>query len=337
MIDYMSLATDDQELSEDELKEIAAELELEEFLREENHTFENETLRTKAALRESVEKTRQHYQEEAVSGNGTHSDSFYSVLDCLLSKFSEELITKTLPEPLNDWWSYSYVITSYGVKLLMNYHSWSHSYEGSFDCLRTDEITVFEVPAKMLTVSEYASMNGVEPVTVRQWIRRAKIRSAVKYGREWRIPELAEMPKEKSYIPCHYYWKSTLTDLPEKFEYLNEFKSAYIDQDESDKDRFLLSLSVAMPGEFSRLIDAIGGTGSEVELDRIQAAFKDRPDAQLTAEGKLVITSKERAELELYMIGNPLIQCQTLSHHNHQIDEIGADYCGVLISVSPAE
>ena len=243
------------------------------------------------------------------------------------------LVVKNLPEPLNDWWSYSYVITSYGIKLLMNYHSWSHTYEGSFDCQRTDEITVFEVRAKMLTVSEYATSNGVEPVTVRQWIRRAKIRSAVKYGREWLIPELAEMPKEKSYIPCHYYWKSTLSDLPEKFAFLNEFKSAYIDQDENNREQFLLSLCVGIPGEYNRMIDAIGGTGTQEELDKIRDIFEKVPEAKLTDGGKLIITSKERAELELYMIGNPMIHCQTLAHHNHQVEEIGADYCGIFVSI----
>lgn len=337
MIDYMSLAADNQELCEDELKELAADLELEEFLSDEIHTFEHETLRTKSALCESVDKTRQRYHVEAASGNCIHSDFFYSVLDRLLAKFGEELITKTLPEPLNDWWSYSYAITSYGIKLYMNYHSWSHSYEGSFDCSRIGEIMVFDVPVKMLTVSEYASMNGVAPVTVRQWIRRAKIRSAVKYGREWRIPELAEMPKEKRYIPCHYNWKSTLSDLPEKFAYLNEFKSAFIEQDENDKDKFYLSLSVVMPGELSRFMDTDEETSQDAELDRIKDVFTDRQDVQITSEGKLILTSKERAELELYMISNPLIQCQTLAHHSHQIDEIGTGYCDVLLSISPDE
>lgn len=326
----------EEDTSEDELHESEAEQELFDFLCSEKDVFERESIRTKEALIESIEQTRKRYQEQAASGKGNHSASFYAALDELLDQFALELLIKKLPEPLNEWWSYSYVITSYGIKLMMNYYEWTHDYGGSFDCSRAGEIMLFEMPAKMLTVSEYAAMNGVESVTVRQWIRRAKIRSAVKYGREWLIPELAEIPKEKGYTPCHYYWKSTLSDLPAKFAFLNEFKSAYIDQDEEDKDKFLLSLSVGIPGVYTRMLDAIAGTGTEIELEKIKEVFKMVPDAKITGEGKLIITSKERAEIELYMIGCPVIQCQTLDRHNHQIEEIGTNYCGMFLTVDPA-
>ena len=335
MIDLDDLATENPKLSEDELREVAAEQELESFLIDEHKNFEENTIRTKEALLESIEVTRSRYQAEATSDQGKHSESFYAVLDDLLSEFRRELVVKNLPEPLNDWWAYSYAITSYGIKLMMNFYRWSHSYGSCFDCSRADEITVFEVPAKMLPVSEYAAMNGVEPVTVRQWIRRAKIRSAMKYGREWLIPELAEIPKGKGYSPCHYYWKSTLSDLPAKFAFLNEFKSAFIDQSEEDKDKFLLSLSIDRPGEYNRMIDAIAGTGSEIELDKIRDVLKTVPDIQITAGGKIILSGKDRAELELYMIANPIIHCQTFAHHKHQIDEVGTEYCGLFLSVDP--
>lgn len=333
MINLNDLAAENPHLTEDELRELAAEQELDVFLSDEHKNFEKKTIRTKEALLESIEKTRKQYQAEASSSKGKHSESFYAVLDSLLSDFRHKLVVKNLPEPLNDWWAYSYVITSYGIKLMMNYYEWTHSYESSYDCTRADEITVFEIPAKMLSVSEYAAMNGVEPVTVRQWIRRAKIRSAVKYGREWLIPELAEIPKAKGYSPCHYYWKSSLSDLPAKFAFMNEFKSAFIDQDEDDKEKFLLSLSVDIPGEFSRVIDAVAGIGTEIEMDKIRSALKMVPETSVTEAGKVILTSKDRAELELYMIGNPVIQCQTVAHHNHEIEEIGTEYCGIFASV----
>ena len=47
------------------------------------------------------------------------------------------------------------------------------------------------VPSALLSVEEYAAVYNVSVTTVRQWIRRGKIRSAIKNGCEWSIPELA--------------------------------------------------------------------------------------------------------------------------------------------------
>ena len=41
--------------------------------------------------------------------------------------------------------------------------------------------------AKLLTVDEYAKLHRIEHVTAVTRIRRGKLRSAVKFGKEWRI------------------------------------------------------------------------------------------------------------------------------------------------------
>lgn len=320
----------DEYFSEETLREFAAERELEEFLCSEIENFRRESISTKAELRKSVEETRARYQAEAASEERDHSDLFYQVLDDLLEKFKKELYGKNLPEPLNDWWSYSYTITDSGIKLSMDYYSWSHCFEGDFDCSRDGQIVLLEIPAKMLTVSEYAEVHGVAPVTVRQWIRRAKIRSAVKYGNEWRISELTELPKSKGYTSCHYIWKNTLIGLPDKFAYLNKFSGAYFSKDETGNDQYCVKFLFKAPSELGTLADLMGAGASEDEHKEIKKIFKRFPDSKLTQEGKLILSGKEREELELYMIGNPLVECLPADGWD---DVAGRTYCDIYMSI----
>ena len=58
----------------------------------------------------------------------------------------------------------------------------------------------------------------------------------------WRIPELAEVSKERGYRPRLYSWSKPLTDLPEKYAFLSEFKKARFWQDEESNDFFCVEL-----------------------------------------------------------------------------------------------
>ena len=57
------------------------------------------------------------------------------------------------------------------------------------------EHTIVEVKCDYLSVEQYAKQYGVTDTTVRQWIRRGKLRTAKKKGRDWVIPALADKPK----------------------------------------------------------------------------------------------------------------------------------------------
>lgn len=59
----------------------------------------------------------------------------------------------------------------------------------------TVEHTLITVECDYLTVEQYDSMLGIEPVTVRQWIRRGKLRHAKKNGRDWLIPDTEDKPQ----------------------------------------------------------------------------------------------------------------------------------------------
>lgn len=334
MIDLQELAEQNPTLTEDELEESAGYFELEDFLNEEIDIFRNETLQTKKEILESVKETRRKYNEEALLADAKHTASFYRALDSLLASFYNEVELRYLPDPLNEWWDYSYVIENSGVKLLLNHFNWSHSYGSSYDCFRNEKLVLFEVPARMMTVSEFARINGVEPVTVRQWLRRAKIRNAIKYGREWLIPELTENPKWNRYSPCHYYWSASLTNLPHNFEYLNEYKCVFICQNKDNAKEFIITLYPKIPKDFVRGLDFTGaGTIVNEDKEKYRELYSD----ELAGEQVKVISGREREELELYLIGNPMVESETETHRENEIVEIGTEYCELISSLYPDE
>ena len=312
------------DLTLEDLEDIQADIELDEFLSGEIDIFNDSNIRNREQLLNSIQETRTQYQKEADSDEGKRTPAFYEILDNLLKKFENKVRCTVLPDPLNDWWSYSYEITDGGINLLMNHFWWRHSYGSSYDCQRDETFILLKIPAKLLTVSEYAQAYGVETVTVRQWIRRAKIRSAVKVGREWRIPELAEIPRERGYRPCQYSWSEVLTGLPEKYGFLSAFKGAQFWQDEENCNCFCVAF-------FSTT--ACRETDEEIAI-RLKALEK-YPDLSVTENGTILLTVKEREELEMYMISNPLVRCTSINSREgalaYSIAEFGnGDYDGLL-------
>ncbi|MBR6451936.1 MAG: helix-turn-helix domain-containing protein, partial [Lachnospiraceae bacterium] len=117
---------------------------------------------------------------------------------------------------------------------------------GTEDC-KGNEMTkatfpLLKVSAKLLNVEEFAKRYQVLPVTVRQWIRRGKLRTATKVGTEWRIPELTELPV-RGYRSARYEWSEKLTSLPDTFSYINNYNSAEFTQDEKDKNLYHVDFS----------------------------------------------------------------------------------------------
>ena len=50
-----------------------------------------------------------------------------------------------------------------------------------------------------VTVMQYAQAHGLNPITVRQWIRRGKLPEAKKLGILWVIPEGTQIPTRRNY------------------------------------------------------------------------------------------------------------------------------------------
>ena len=324
-----------QERREQEAEDRAFEA-LNSYLCTEVEEFNKVSIRTIKRLLARILVARAEFAVEAESGEKKHADAFYTVIDKLFERFYEVVRLTVLPEPLPDWWFYTFEVRTSGIKLLLNHYDWEAKSEKEYECSRSlSVIALREVPARLLTVGEYAEKFGVEQGTVRQWIRRAKIRSAVRYGREWLIPELAEVKRAQYYTPCEYYWSSELTDLPEEYDFLKHFCNLYFTQDRYSRKQYKLSLY--SEGEHWALFD------SEDSIERRKQVLQQYPSLRLSEQAEVLLTGAKREKMEMYLIGNPLVQIRDNTNgvcrfpSTDVIAEFGADYCGISLSVELKE
>lgn len=123
-----------------------------------------------------------------------HSAAYYHVVNELLKKFQKKLVSTRLFTELEDWWAYELTLSYDGIYLFCNHYNFHGlAPDNKLDMVCDQEFILLSVKSELLTVEQYAEQYGVEFVTVRQWIRRGKIRTATKYGKEWRIPILTIM------------------------------------------------------------------------------------------------------------------------------------------------
>lgn len=225
------------------------------------------------------------------SMTGEHSKAYYKRLNELLERFYEKVKKIPLMTIKDDCWGYGFCITEWGVVLSLMY------VDVDYDITEQDEKISFPLPfyeyklmqvdAKMLSPEEYAEVYEVGTGTVRQWIRRGKLRSAKKIGRTWKISELCDMPS-RGYTPASYAWKEHLEDLPEEYEYLNKYKRA----------------------EFF---------GRATEIGKYTVIFDDPDGIELPY--KLKLTMQEREKLELILISHPQIECEETYIHSFLWEE----------------
>ena len=142
-----------------------------------------------------------------------------------------------------DWWCYEFVIGSRGIALYLRHVSlaeiqgeennpWIHveEYDASFQFLMAR--------CEYLTAEEFSEIRGVAASTVRVWIRRGKIRTAMKMGNKWMIPQLTA-PFKRGFTSAKYEWRICLVDVPEGFEAIRAPGKIAIQQMES-KRQFLV-------------------------------------------------------------------------------------------------
>ena len=159
--------------------------------------------------------------------------------------------------------------------------------EKEFPFLRAFDTTfeLMNIRTQLLTVEQYAQSYGVTVTTVRQWIRRGKIRSAIKMGSEWRIPELAEV-MDRGYTDGHYTRKEYLSDIPAEYAFFNDYD--YVDICQNRKDKRLFDLC------FSKKFDIMDYTDEE------EAFAENIRNIQIDRE--------ERERFELYLIASPFVE-----------------------------
>lgn len=214
-----------------------------------------EELKNNAALRKQLRKERFTSKNDLLTWltdakiriakksetDKLHSAAFYHAYENLLNKFEREIADTILFTYLEDCWYYELSISYSGAQLSLYHAKQGQIGEKGNIVVTTDQyFRLITVDTKLLTVEEYATTYNVNAGTVRQWIRRGKIRNAIKFGSEWRIPELTDMPT-RGYQSGIYMWTEYLKDLPKEYEFLRNYSTALFNQDPSDKNIFRIT------------------------------------------------------------------------------------------------
>jgi len=236
---------------------------LAEQLREERFT-------TKQDLLQWLDKEMLRVSDQSKTDK-KHSAAFYYAYSKLLSRFRKKIEDTVLFNRLEDFWYYSLSVSSSGAVLSLEYAPDCKLNEhGSVMVIGGQTLPIIRVPGRFLTVEEYAAEYDVGTGTVRQWIRRGKIRTAKKTGKEWVIPEMTELP-QRGYQSATYFYNGQLSNRPEEFSFLDGKTVVIINQNDDE------------PGKFDVIITA-GGKVTPVML---------------------TLDTKEREKLELFLIAHP--------------------------------
>ena len=201
-----------------------------------------------------------------------HSAAFYYAYTKLLTRFYKKIEETVLFKQLEDFWHYTIGVSSAGAVLSLCYlPNYKVDEEKRTITLygAGQQLPIIQVRGRFLSVEEYASEYDVGAGTVRQWIRRGKIRTAIKVGKEWIIPELTELPG-RGYQSALYSYNGALSDLPEEYEFLKGYTVVMINQDREDRQKFTVAI-------------AAGGKDSV----------------------HMIMDAKEREKLELFLISHP--------------------------------
>ena len=141
-------------------------------------------------------------------------------------------------------WYYEYFWNRDGISLeLMYCNELTLDDEGEIDSTSSsNSIIIAEEKCLYLSVEEYAKVYDVKPTTVRQWIRRGKIRNAKKIGRDWLISELADKP-QKGYTDVSYFINYLSNEILEKYPYLEKYEKLSISKSNLENDKYEILLS----------------------------------------------------------------------------------------------
>lgn len=196
--------------------------------------FDQEYMTTKQALVRRIDDILRRTEGQAArTAMEDLNDRRY--LEAKLSNlldFRDRVRETTLFEHLEDWWCYEFAIDSHGTSLFLRHVSLSEIAENGHDeWLEVEEydsrLKVIETRCRLLGVDEFASDRGVAPATIRVWIRRGKIRSAMKTASGWMVPEMAA-PLKRGFTDAEYAWGVNLGDCPEGLKGLDEPGSVII-------------------------------------------------------------------------------------------------------------
>ncbi|MCI8310535.1 MAG: helix-turn-helix domain-containing protein [Clostridia bacterium] len=163
----------------------------------------------------------------------------------LCKKFLEKLEELNLPELklTDDWWCYSYLLKNDSIDLGLTLCTELEVENNKVSSATfSDEYILLSIKSDYMTVGEFAKLYNVTDITVRQWIRRGKIRSAKKQGRDWIIPDIADKPK-RGFQDVTYMWNELTSEIEDKYPFLQGYNNMFIFQNEDDKGLYDVILS----------------------------------------------------------------------------------------------
>ena len=204
--------------------------------------------------------------------NPQHTLQYYNALSFLLDKVILEIASRNIFDA-PDGWFYSFEITNKNAAMYIRHVSEIQEDEDGNVVLDIDErFRLINYPVGLLTVEQFASHSKIEAGTVRQWIRRGKLRNAIKVGGEWRIPEITD-PPTRGFTPVRYYNNGQFFFLPKEIGVSFNQHPSVIDIYKSKEEK-----------------------GYIVLFDYAPAILPQK-----------LLTDAEREKLELMLIGNPNI------------------------------
>ncbi|NLV35013.1 MAG: helix-turn-helix domain-containing protein [Clostridiaceae bacterium] len=160
----------------------------------------------------------------------------------LCEKFYAAVKKCKLPVLTELWWFYQYEFLENRMELNLCHADEIEIENNEISSMTLiNKHTLIKVECDYLTVEQYASMLGVEPVTVRQWIRRGKLRHAKKTGRDWLIPNTEDKPK-RGFTSVEYIVGKEQIESDE-FPLLIASNSITIVQDKKQKSKFFCYLN----------------------------------------------------------------------------------------------
>ena len=200
--------------------------------------FNTSHLLNKREVVASIEDFIVHHREKD-NGEG-YSESRRQAIIEICEKFLEKVKETEIPDVTKPFCCYQYYLKYSGIELTFaKYSDIVLDEDGEVrESTVTQEYVLVEIKSEYLSVEEYAKLSGVTDVTVRQWIRRGKLRTVKKVGREWKISALSEPPKH-GYEGVTYLWENLPETIGEAFDFLPRSGSVMIGQDEWDKKKFL--------------------------------------------------------------------------------------------------
>lgn len=159
----------------------------------------------------------------------------------VLERFYVKIKDDVFSEELEPWWSYSFKLTETGATLYLNHYVGILIYpDGSVMRITDKSIRYLNGKAEVLNVEEYAKKCGVSEVAVRQWIRRGKLRCAIKTGNGWKIPKLS-IKTDRGYSTANYYTDMPFENEPKEYPFLKGRGHICILQNKSDKNTYEIS------------------------------------------------------------------------------------------------